>query len=164
MINYTEKGSTLHAAIQKAGHSLREENGVWVSSNDEAVQAIIDSFDPLPGAKLAKWREIQAERDHRTVSGYLVGGNRFHSDQPSRTQQLGLVIMGANLPTGIMWKTMDGAFVSMTPQLAGQIFQTTAGADAAIFGAAEAHRAAVNAMTDWQAIQAYNHTSGWPAL
>ena len=43
MIQYTEKGYGLHNAIRAAGHWLREENGAWVSSNDEAVQAIIDS-------------------------------------------------------------------------------------------------------------------------
>jgi len=44
MINYTEKGFGLHAAIETAGHVLREENGVWISSNDAAVQAIIDAY------------------------------------------------------------------------------------------------------------------------
>ena len=46
MINYTEKGIGLHKAIQEAGHSLSQVDGEWVSSDDDAVQAIIDSFDP----------------------------------------------------------------------------------------------------------------------
>jgi hypothetical protein len=45
-INYIEKGFGLHEAIKEAGHTLVQRDGVWISSNDEAVQAIIDAFDP----------------------------------------------------------------------------------------------------------------------
>ena len=38
----------MHQAIAEAGHSLSQLDGTWISSNDTAVQAIIDSFDPLP--------------------------------------------------------------------------------------------------------------------
>lgn len=48
MINYIEKGDGLHEAIKAAGHSLQQINGVWMSSNDDEVQAIIDSYDPIP--------------------------------------------------------------------------------------------------------------------
>ena len=66
MIQYTEKGPGLHSAIAQAGHWLRQENGVWISSDDAAVQAIIDGYDPAPVARAAKWLEIQAERDRLT--------------------------------------------------------------------------------------------------
>ncbi len=61
-INYTEKGSGLHIAITAAGHWLRQvDDGVWISSNDVAVQAIIDAYNALPGAKITKVNEIKAE-------------------------------------------------------------------------------------------------------
>jgi hypothetical protein len=44
MINYTEKGIGLHEVIRAAGHVLKQVNGAWVSSNDAAVQAIIDAY------------------------------------------------------------------------------------------------------------------------
>lgn len=44
-INYTEKRG-VHDAIRAAGHWLMQVDGVWVSSNDAAVQAIIDAYDP----------------------------------------------------------------------------------------------------------------------
>jgi len=47
-IIYTEKGNRLHEVIEDAGHWLHEHNGVWISSNDIAVQAIIDEYNPLP--------------------------------------------------------------------------------------------------------------------
>jgi hypothetical protein len=163
MIAYTEKGPGLHAAIAAAGHWLIEQDGVWVSSDDVSVQSIIDSFDPLPEAKAAKWEQIKAERDRRKHAGFAVGANRFHSDPDSRIQQLGLVIMGASVPA-VAWKTMGGSFVTMTQALALAIFQATAQADAALFAAAEAKRAAVNALTSLSEIEAFDPLSNWPEV
>lgn len=61
MINYVEKGYGLHDAIKKAGHKLEQQDGVWVSDDDTAVQAIVDSYDDLPDAKTAKIDAIKAE-------------------------------------------------------------------------------------------------------
>ncbi len=162
-IIYTEKGPGLHAAIRKAGHWLRDENGVFVSSDDAAVQSIIDTYDPLPEAKSAKWRKVQAERDRRKFAGYMAAGNRFHSDPDSRTQQLGLFIMGANVPP-IQWRTLDGNYVTMTQQLAAAIFTATATGDTLIFSAGETHRAAIVALTDLSAIESYDFSGGWPEV
>lgn len=52
MINYIEKGKWLHDAIHEAGNSLYQEDGVWITDSEIQVQAIIDSFDPLPYAQL----------------------------------------------------------------------------------------------------------------
>jgi len=45
-IKYIEKGIALHVYVNSLGHLLQEKNGVWVSSDDTAVQQIIDNFDP----------------------------------------------------------------------------------------------------------------------
>lgn len=161
-IRYQEKGFAMHTAIHAAGHWLREEDGVWVSSDDAAVQAIIDAYDPLPEARRAKWLEVQAERDRRKGAGVSAGGYLFHSDPDSRIQQLGLVMMGASMPPGLMWKTLGGQFAPMTPTLALQLFQATAASDQAIFAAAEAHRAAIDALTDRKAVETYDFSGGWP--
>ena len=106
------------------------------------------------------WGQIKAHRDAVKTQGVQVGGNWFHSDDSSRIQQLGLVMMGANLPQNVQWKTMSGSFVTMTPTLAAQIFQATAARDMAVFAVAEQHRAAV-----WAAVDpsTYNWQTGWPA-
>lgn len=129
-----------------------------------------DGGDPIPseadleaarkGLELdAAWRAIQAERDLRKSGGVRVGTNWFHSDDTSRIQQIGLVMFGANMPPGIMWKTMQGTFVAMTPTLASQIFQSIAGQDQSIFGRAEQHRAAsVSAPSP----RDYDFSGGWP--
>jgi len=114
----------------------------------------------LPAAVAAVAQQIKADRDRRKALGTPVGAHTFHSDPDSRIQQIGLVMMGAALPAGIMWKTVGGAFVEMTPPLAGQIFQATAARDVALFAAAEAHIAAAAASDD---PLAYDFTAGWPA-
>ena len=50
MIRYIEKGHWLHKHIASKGYNLEQLDRVWVSSNDKAVQEIIDTFDPLPYA------------------------------------------------------------------------------------------------------------------
>jgi hypothetical protein len=161
MINYTEKGSGLHQAIRKAGYSLREENGVFVSDNDEAVQAIIDAYDPIPELQNAMWLKIQAVRDAKKNEGVTVGVDKFHSDEASRIQQLGLVMMGASIPANLQWKTMGGSFVTMTQTLAMQIFGATAASDTTIFANAETHKAAMKSITDWTQIEGYDYSGGW---
>ena len=107
------------------------------------------------------WERIKIERDRRSeTGGYKVGSHWFHSDQKSRSQQLGLVLLGANIPSGLQWKTMDGSFVTMTQTLAGQILAAAAASDQAIFATAETHKAAMEASAD---PASYNYLSGWPA-
>lgn len=118
---------------------------------------------PTPDeAKAAKWQAIKADRDRRTdTGGYLVGTKWFHSDQKSRSQQLGLVLLGFSIPVDLQWKTMDGSFIGMTPTLAQQILGAAAGSDQAIFSVAETHKAAMEASTD---PASYDFSTGWPKV
>lgn len=120
--------------------------------------------DPLPTPeeiKAEKWKGIKAERDRRKVGGVKVGAKWFHSDDASRIQQLALVMMGAGLPAGLQWKTMDGSFITMTPALAQQVFTGQAASDQAIFAVAEQHRVAMEASAD---PAAYDFSTGWPKV
>lgn len=90
-------------------------------------------------------QQIKNERDRRILSsGYKVGTKWYHSDLVSRTQQMGLVMMGANVPPTLQWKTMDGTFVAMTQTLAQQIFAAAATSDQTHHAVAEAAIAAYN--------------------
>lgn len=109
-----------------------------------------------------KWEQIKAERERRTrTGGYLVGTNWFHSDPDSRIQQIGLVMMGANIPAGLQWKTLDGSFVTMTQTLAAEVFAAAAASDQAIFARAEEHNAA---MLQSETPETYDHLAGWPKV
>lgn len=111
----------------------------------------------------AKWEEIQAERDRRLGCGFKVEVRSgeykwYHSDQASRTQYLALVLAGASAPP-LSWKTMDGSFEPMTPELVAKIFQAAMNLDWTVFTKAEEHKAAmeVSAKPD-----VYDFGHGWP--
>lgn len=119
---------------------------------------------PLAERQVAAWERIKQERDRRKYLGVKVGAHWFHSDDPSRIQQIALAMMGAAIPAGLMWKTLTTTpppvFVEMTPALAQGIFMATAASDAAIFAAAEVHRVAMEASAT---PESYDCTGGWPA-
>lgn len=126
-----------------------------------AAGGVPEPAAPVPAAQV--WEHIKAERDRRKYLGVKVGAHWFHSDDASRIQQLSLVLMGQNMPTGIQWKTLTSTpppvFVTMTPALALSIFNGTAASDMAVFAAAEAHRVAMEASPD---PGAYDFSGGWP--
>lgn len=110
------------------------------------------------------WEKIKSERDRRkSESGYKVTTNGqdywYHSDDTSRIQQIALVMLGTNMPNGIMWKTMSGAFVLMSPTLAQQIFQAAITSDMILFSVAEQKRVAMQSLED---PRTYDFKSGWP--
>lgn len=111
------------------------------------------------------WERIKAHRDYLSENGgykVSVGGvdKWFHSDAKSKTQQLSLVLLGANANAVPAWKTMDGTKVTMSQNLAGQIFGAAVVQDGALFAQAEAHRAAMVAS---DTPETYDFSGGWPA-
>ena len=119
----------------------------------------------LAAGRAQAWERIKAKRELLSDTGgykVVVGGvdKWFHSDAKSKTQQIGLVVAGAAVPS-VPWKTMDGTFVTMTQAIAAAIFQSAAAQDVAIFGRAEQHRIAMEAAPD---PLAYDFSSGWPAV
>lgn len=59
MINYTEKGIGLHKLIEDSGYSLEQRDGEWISSDDNSVQIIIDTYNPLPYERLVAIEEVK---------------------------------------------------------------------------------------------------------
>ena len=131
--------------------------------NGEDREATIDEISLW--MKNAKWSAIKAERDRRKVGGVKVKvgttNKWFHSDDASRIQQMGLVMMGTNMPADLQWKTLDGSFVAMTPAIAGNVFAAAAASDQAIFAVAEGHKTAMEASAD---PSTYDFSTGWPKI
>ena len=100
-----------------------------------------------------RWERLKHIRDELTEhGGCLVQGKWFHTDVRSKQQQIALVMMGASIPAGLQWKTMDGSFIAMTQALAAELFSAQASREQAIFAAAEAKRLDDSPLYD-----------GWPA-
>lgn len=68
-------GKHMMAFIESQGYSIRQHDNIFISSNDVAVQAIMDTFDPTPAAKLAKISELKSEAAKRAnvIYGFLSG-------------------------------------------------------------------------------------------
>lgn len=113
----------------------------------------------LAALKASKVTAIKAERDRRKFNGVKVGTKWIHTDTYSRTQWMGMVMMGAGVPA-IEWTTMDGSTTTTSQSLAAQVFQGTVTLDATLFAYAKGLIAAVDASTDPASVDI---TTGWPA-
>lgn len=120
---------------------------------DDAIAA---SLIPIRAARNAA---IRAERDRRKFNGVLVSAKWIHTDTYSRTQWMGMVMMGASIPS-IEWTTMDNTTITTSQALAGAVFQATATLDATLFAYAKSLIAAVDASSDPASVDI---TTGWPA-
>ncbi len=132
-------------------------NGVWTR---QYVISQVSNQD-LTEIKTSLINKVKQIRDHKTENGgFPVNGKWFHSNVFSRTQQVGLVISGQSIPPGLMWKTMDGSFVEMTPALATSIFMSAVQQDTALFAYAEVLINQINTSSNPTTIDL---TAGWPA-
>jgi hypothetical protein len=88
-----------------------------------------------------RWSKLKQKRDEITENGgCLVQGKWFHTDTKSKQQQMALKEMGQELPINVMWKTMDGTFIQMTPALAQELFLAQVMREMQIFGICETKR------------------------
>ena len=133
--SYIEKGIYLHNAIEAAGHSLTEVDGIWFSSDDVIVQDIIDTFDPLPDAQSSARLRVKQH------AAGLVSDIYPHID-PNATD----VVSFYNY-TVDMWQ--GGALPTRLQSLKD------------IRDIAVAKIAEINALTDWQLADSYDATIGW---
>lgn len=167
MITYAQALAINHPGIKLLAFGDGTNYDTIITSADFSLpsKSTLDA-ECLALTKALVWKRIQAERDRRkSTGGYQVGAHWYHSDDTSRIQQLGLVMMGANLPSNIMWKTMGGEFVQMAPTLALQIFAAAAASDTAIFTVAEQLKAQVNSMTtDPEQFNYLTGTPSWPKI
>lgn len=165
-INYTEKGAGLHDAIAAADHWLMEVDGTWASSDDAAVQVIIDSYSladcqaeivakidahakslrdvvvaNISPAEMASWSIKQAEAAAYTSSG-------ADDDAPMlliEAQARGVTV--ADLAAKVLGK---GAALAQL--------------EAAISGVSGRHADAVRATQTFAGALAYDWSAGWPAV
>ena len=135
-------------------------NNRWEQVWTEEELSQIELAEKYASVRADLITRIKSIRDSKTqTGGYKVGTNWFHSDTFSRTQQLALKMEGENLATGVMWKTMDGTFIEMTPTLAQQIFSAAIAQDTALFSHAEYLQTLVNISPDPGSIDI---DAGWP--
>lgn len=134
----TERSTNIAPSNLSTSQNVGDLRSNWTGHVWVEIPYIPPPSPDMSVIKAQMWEEIKQERDRRTqYGGYKVGSKWFHSDVFSRAQQMGLVMLGSNIPSELQWKTMDGSFVTMTPTLANQIFMAAAQSDANLFAHAE---------------------------
>ena len=117
----------------------------------------------LEHSKTAVNQAIKLHRDALTADYIEIDGHHFHSDANSRIQQMTLAKMGAAgaVPPGLMWQTKNQGLIELTNEIAAQFEVVTIEHDMRLFAVAQAHIAAVNALDDIAAVEAYDWSQGW---
>lgn len=164
MISYIEKGAGLHDAVAAAGHALREENGVWISSDDSAVQAVIDSYS-LADARAYRQAEVEQlakvvrDRITRSVSPGEMASWSIKLAQAAAFASTGDPASAPLLAAEAQYRgiTIED-LVSRVSSAAG----TFAALEAQIAGMSGYHRDAIDALESFEAIASYDVTTGWP--
>ncbi|QDF95194.1 hypothetical protein CJ010_00815 [Azoarcus sp. DD4] len=161
-ISYIEKGIGLHHAIEAAGHRLRQVDGVWISTDDAAVQAIIDGYS-LATAKATKKAEVRAiarEKYDLAVAGIspgelagwpvLLEGAAAYAADGTITTAISIEAQTRGIPVADL--------VAKIESNAAQ-YQAVR---AAIAGTDGKLRDEIDALTTFEAVAAYDVTGGWP--
>lgn len=165
MINYIEKGSGLHRAIEESGEWLHQVDNVWVASNEAAVQALIDGYT-LDQAKQACCAEVIAlatAKFNRAIESYSKGelarwpalqseADAYSADPAASVPRLTSEAQYRGVTVeALVAKVKANAtkFNSLGDQIAG------------ISGK---HRDAIMALGDFAAVLSYDYSTGWPAV
>jgi hypothetical protein len=108
--------------------------------NQEVVDPPYLISTPKSAEQLAdlRWTKLKQIRDDLTENGgCFIADKWFHTDVKSKQQQMALAMLGANIPAGLQWKTMDGSFIEMTATLARQLFAAQVAREQSLFTIAE---------------------------
>jgi hypothetical protein len=158
MITYTEKGAGLHEAIRAAGHFLRQENGTWVSSNDIAVQSIIDAY----GLNDA-YSYISDQIDLFTKSirekglkQYSPGEMSAWSIKKAEAEKFQLTNQPSDAPNLQAEATYRGISLTSLATKVLNNFNAVANREAKIAGVAGKHKDNVKALASFAAINSYD--------
>lgn len=102
MIIYIEKGSNLHKVIAQAGYSLWMLNGIWYSTNDVAVQNIINAYNPLAATQAEALERIKdAVQTRLALITFPFPQNEIHT-WPSQVNEAFAYATNPAVPTPML--------------------------------------------------------------
>lgn len=162
MIDYIEKGAGLHRAVTDAGHWLEQRDGVWISSDDDAVQRIIDDYT-LEQAKAERKREVSAKARGKYnlvtagISAAEMAGWPILLSEAVAYRASGTV--GAAIHSEATIRGIGVADLVTKIEGNAAAFQS---ARAAIAGTDGKKRDEIDALETFEAVAAYDINGGWP--
>lgn len=165
MIAYTEKGTLLHEAIRAAGHQLWQVNGTWASTNDAAVQAIIDAFDPLTQPRSDAIRGVKALLATKITAGFTYGGHVYQIDGEAQANMTAIkadFLDGRTNAHGGFWRSKANVDVPMTDAEVQAFFSAAKDWKLATVRRAWELIAAISAAANQATLDGININTGWP--
>jgi hypothetical protein len=166
MITYTEKGAGLHEAISRAGHWLMQKDGVWVSSNDTAVQAIIDGYSVQDAKTYAITEVLKKAKGLRdaVVASVSVGEMASWSIKAAEAAKYRATGDAAQCPMlNIEATARNITLEALVTKVEGNSARLSA-IEANIGGVDGRHRDNIAAMTSFEQICQYDYNAGWPGV
>lgn len=164
-ITYTEKGYGLHEKIKAVGHWLIHSDGEWLSSDDAAVQAIIDNYS-LDDARAARCDEVTVRTRHLFDQAIADNSRGELAAWPLLVSEATAYQTSTSVATPNLVLEAQARGCTVT-ELAQRVLANAAqyqALRAQIAGTSGRHRDAINALTDFSAIVGYDFSTGWPEL
>jgi hypothetical protein len=165
-ITYIEKGIGLHESIAASGNWVAQIDGVWRSSDDVAVQPIIDNYT-LDQAKIEKCAQVLAHaaalRDKVTAA---VAAGEMASWPIKRAEAEDYYRIGEAAACPALRAEAQARGIPLA-QLVVKVNANAArfmAAEAMIGGTDGRHRDAINALATFDAVAAYDYSTGWPEV
>lgn len=165
-INYTEKGGEVHELVAAAGHWIEYRDGAgWITSDDAAVQAILDGYT-IEQCRAWKKRLVDQEAQRRIDAftaglGYAPGEMASWPIMRAQAQEyessggtvIGDMLVGEAAASGVP-----------ASQLAPRVLANAAAFQAfldAVKGRRTQLKIAIGTL-DFAAVARYNISTGWP--
>ncbi len=166
MITYIEKGIGLHEKIAALGHQLAEVDGVWTSSDDAAVQAIIDGYT-LDECKERIVQDIDAhaaELRNKVVQNVSPAEMASWPLKCQEATKYQTTSNPADCPILAKEATLREIPVSDLANLVVAKAQQLMNLEAEIAGTAGKHKSTVRQLATFEEVLAYDWRAGWPVV
>lgn len=166
MITYVEKGAGLHRAIHAAGYWLVQQDGVWISNDDAAVQALIDGYSLEQAIALRQGEILEHAKKLRDKSVEGVSVAEMASWPLKQLELEKFERTGSSTAAPILAVEATRRGIS----LAAMMTKVKANAnnllslEAHIAGVSGKHRDALAACKTFEQVLAYDWSADWPEV
>ena len=133
---------------------------------DDLMKSIRNILITLEEIKEKRFSEINSIRDKKINMGVLFTGNLFDSQEKSRNilaaYAAKLAVQEAKLPDDFTWRSIDNQNISMTKEDVLRFHSQMTDWIYLNYKASWDHKAAIDKLTEIEAVENYLITQGWP--
>ena len=150
--------------ITGAGHAVWIEDGVVLSTDDGAVQAIVDDYtlDEAKAALCAKVLALAKVKRDIVIAGVSTGELASWPVKLAEYSAYARTADAADAPLLAHEASARGITLAELMSKVNRNALAFAALEANIAGVDGRHRDAITALTDWPALYAYDYSIGWP--